>query len=269
MNLRLAQVIGVHPERRTVELAYLDDGARAGEAQIASGVVGSDSGLWAVPSVPRPSSERQAGGINPSGRTLTAVVAAIHGRPIVLGFVSPLGSQMTFTEQDRAMYRHPSGAYATIGADGSIEVRHPGGAHLRIGAGANETVPAANGWSPPSGSPPQITLTTSGFTLTVEPGGKTTLTTSNTVEMTYTAATMNGPLTVNGNVGINGTLGVQANGGGSTTVNITGQINLTGSMDATGNLSADGEVTAGTIPLTTHKHTGVTTGAGTSGGPTP
>lgn len=262
-TLRLAQVTGVHPERRSLELTYLDDGGRVAEAQVASGVVGSDAGVWAVPSVPRPASERQAGGINPSGRTVMAVVAEIHGRPIVMGFIAPRGSQMAFSEQDRSMYRHSSGAYATIAPDGSIEVRHPGGAALRIGTGATETVPGANGWSPPGAAAPQITLTTSGFTLTVEPGGKTTLTTSGDVEMTYPLCTMNGPVQVNGNVTIAGNLSVAAAGGGAATIDMTGQINLTGSMDATT------EVTAGSIPLTSHKHIGVQSGPNSTGTPTP
>jgi phage gp45-like len=45
-------------------------------------------------------------------------------------------------------------------------------------------------------------------------------------------------------------------------VTITGNVNITGAVVATGN------VTAGSIDLETHKHTNVTTGSGTSGGPT-
>lgn len=56
----------------------------------------------------------------------------------------------------------------------------------------------------------------------------------------------------------------------------TGKINLvapsgvkvTGDLQVTGNITAT-EVTAGTIPLSLHLHTGVTPGAGTSGGPVP
>lgn len=36
-----------------------------------------------------------------------------------------------------------------------------------------------------------------------------------------------------------------------------------------GNIQTSGEITAGTIALKTHRHTGVQTGGGTSGGPTP
>lgn len=40
-------------------------------------------------------------------------------------------------------------------------------------------------------------------------------------------------------------------------------------MEITGNLVVSGEVTANGIPLSTHKHVGVQTGGGTSGGPVP
>lgn len=51
-------------------------------------------------------------------------------------------------------------------------------------------------------------------------------------------------------------------------VNIDGDVAVSGDVDAT-NVTATTEVTAGIIPLTTHKHTGVTTGGGTSGTPVP
>lgn len=47
------------------------------------------------------------------------------------------------------------------------------------------------------------------------------------------------------------------------------EIDLTGNLKVTGNIQATGEVTAGTIPLTTHRHIGVTPGSGTSGTPVP
>lgn len=51
------------------------------------------------------------------------------------------------------------------------------------------------------------------------------------------------------------------------------EIDINGNLKVTGTISATGEVTANSattpIPLSTHKHTGVTTGGGTSGPPTP
>lgn len=45
-------------------------------------------------------------------------------------------------------------------------------------------------------------------------------------------------------------------------------IDILGDVNITGNLTVTGEVTGNNIPLSTHKHTGVQTGSGTSGSPT-
>ena len=45
-------------------------------------------------------------------------------------------------------------------------------------------------------------------------------------------------------------------------------IEITGNVTITGNLTVSGEVIGNSIPLSTHKHTGVTSGSGTSGLPT-
>jgi hypothetical protein len=50
---------------------------------------------------------------------------------------------------------------------------------------------------------------------------------------------------------------------------LSGSITNVGGSRFSGNFDTSGEVIAGTIGLKSHKHTGVTTGGGTSGGPTP
>ena len=50
---------------------------------------------------------------------------------------------------------------------------------------------------------------------------------------------------------------------------LAGDIINEGGGTYSGNFTTSGEVTAGTIGLKTHKHTGVTVGGGTTGGPTP
>lgn len=52
-------------------------------------------------------------------------------------------------------------------------------------------------------------------------------------------------------------------------VKVTGAMDITGAVNVTGTIDATGQITHAGIGLSTHKHTGVTTGAGTSGGPTP
>ncbi len=252
--MRLAQVVAVHPGRRTVDLVFTDNGQRAADVPVMAGITATDSGGWMVPDVPRPTSEQDAAGGNPTGRRMLALCGDIYGRPVVVSIVSPGVSGTQPTEQNRAIYQHPSGTYATVAPDGTVEVKHASGAHLRIGTGATAAVP---GVRTGGGSPPQITLTTSGFTLTVLPGGETTLTTDGNATITTPH------LQINGNVDIAGNLGVAAAGGGAATINMTGQVNLTGRLDATV------EVKAGAIPLTTHKHTGVQSGPSNTGGPTP
>ena len=45
-------------------------------------------------------------------------------------------------------------------------------------------------------------------------------------------------------------------------------VTITGNVAVTGTITATGEITGNSIPLSSHKHLGVTTGAGTSGLPT-
>lgn len=57
-------------------------------------------------------------------------------------------------------------------------------------------------------------------------------------------------------------------------LSVTGAITLTGAVGITGGLIVSGTVTAldyiaGILTFSTHKHTGITVGGGTSGGPTP
>jgi len=78
-----------------------------------------------------------------------------------------------------------------------------------------------------------------------------TVTTTATSGETHTTPTF----TINGNLVINGTISQGSSGSGTSA-------SLIGPLVVTNN------VTAGGIDLETHKHTGVTTGGGTTGGPT-
>lgn len=259
--MRLAQVVAVHPGRRTVDLVFTDTGQRAADVPVMAGITATDSGGWMVPDVPRPTSEQDAAGGNPTGRRMLALCGDIYGRPVVVSIVSPGVSGTQPTEQNRAIYQHPSGSYATIAPDGTIEVKHSSGSHLRIGTGATAAVPGAS--NPSGGSAPTVTLKTGNVELMIAPDGKVTLTASNDMEMTMPN------LKITSNVQIAGNLSVAAEGGGAANITMTGNITHTGNTNQTGSTTVTGEVTAGSIPLTTHKHTGVQTGAGNTGGPTP
>jgi hypothetical protein len=246
--IRYAQIIAVHPERRTVDVAMSDTGERIGEVDVLSGSVSSDAGEWDIPDVTRPSTEAAAGGLAGGGRVVMACIDfTSSGRAVVIGFTHPAGGQMNFKQANRKISRHPSGAYTTIAPDGSIEHYHPSGAYLRIGTGAHEDltpISADGNWTIPSGAPAsQITLVTSGFTLTVEPGGKTTLTSQGDATLNY-----------QGNVTVQAGGNLSLIAGGDLTLQAAGGMSVTGEG---GISAASGATTPTTItgaPLTINGH---------------
>ena len=235
-ELRLARVVAVHPASRSVDLVFLDDGSRYPKAMVLSTAASSDAGVWNVPSVPRPSSEMVAMSTGGPGRVLVAACIFMRGQPVVVGWAPNPSSPVAVREQDRELHLHPSGAYWTIAPDGSIELFHPSGALFRIGAGGHQdlTPVSAGAWQTPGGaSPPQITLSTAGTTITVEPNGPVTIQTAGELRMAYQKAV------------------------------------LTGDIELTGKLTATGEVKGAGVALSTHKHTNVQTGGSQSGQPVP
>ncbi len=197
-------VVAVHPERRSCDIVYCDTALPVGEVQVA-GWVASDGGLWNVPSVEKPQSLAQQASPHPTGRHLVALVDSVGGRPIIVGFTSPAGNQMAFTEQDRTVQRHSSGAYTTIAPDGSIEVYHPSGSYLRIGTGAHQDLTEISHeavWKEvQDAAQPTITLHTSRFSLSVDPSGNVSLDTRGTLTMHSDGAmtlTSNGAVVIKG-----------------------------------------------------------------------
>ena len=210
--IRFAEVTAVHPESRTVDIVFADTGMPVGRVQVLSSAAGSDFGEWDMPDVQKPSGQAAAGGLAQGGRRVMVAVMFSGRRPMVMGFVQPQGGQAAVKEANRSVKVHPSGAYVTTAPDGSWEAFHPSGAYLRIGTGAHEDLAAkaANGWATPSGAPPAtITLATSGFTLTIAPGGNVTLTSAG-----------------NASIVASGTLSVQS--GGDMTLTAGGALHLHG-----------------------------------------
>ena len=89
MSLRFAQVVAVHPETRSVDLVFVDNGQPAGKVKVQSHNGSSDTGFWDIPNVPKPASQKAAGGFNGAGRNMVAVVDFLGALPIVTGFMHP------------------------------------------------------------------------------------------------------------------------------------------------------------------------------------
>lgn len=212
--MRIALVVAVHPNR-TVDLVFQDTGLRVAGAHVLSSLVASDSGVWDVPSVPRPMSENNAGELPTTGRQLVAAVDMCAGRWVVTGFLHPLGGQMAFTQPDRHVERHSSGAYSTVAPDGSIEIWHPSGAFVRIGTGAAHEPLAQysldNVWKETATAPqPTIAVHTGKIDLVIDPQGNVSL---------HTAG--------NGELAFDGTLGITSKG--AMMIHSDGAVTITGS----------------------------------------
>lgn len=91
--------------------------------------------------------------------------------------------------------------------------------------------------------------------------GKIKLVAPAEIDITAPLTKVTGNMTVTGII-TTGAIATVTTGGG------TGEASFEGDMTVDGTIEAD-EVTAGGIGLTTHKHSGVQTGGGTSGGPVP
>lgn len=120
-----------HPEDYSVDLVMLDDGSRIVGAQVMTMNGSARAGSVDLPYVGKKKDKWDL-----SERTdneATAIVGMMRGNPVVMGFIYPQVSQMTFDDPDRRMNRHQSDVYSTIDGSGNIEVYHPSGAFVRIG----------------------------------------------------------------------------------------------------------------------------------------
>lgn len=196
MELRFAQVNRFYPHLRVAEITLCDNGCRLQNVPVLSGMVTSDTGMWTGHAMRRPPSEEEAGGLfseeetlGPDFRSVMCVVAYSHSRAMIIGFLPHPLTQMAFIdeEQNRDIYRHPSGTNVTANKYGDLTIQQTGGAFIKIawenGSGqppdyyedltektANET------WELQENEPATITITTGNrdgeaFKLRVRPSG--------------------------------------------------------------------------------------------------
>ena len=122
MANQLMRVIGTHPETYTVDV----EDARSG--WICRGVpvlVGPATGRTGVADLP----------VFTDAAPGMAIVDTIDGAPVVMGFLHNRVSAMRFAD-GRAIWRHDSDVYLSVGRDGETELFHPSGAMIRIGESA-------------------------------------------------------------------------------------------------------------------------------------
>jgi hypothetical protein len=119
MANQLMRVFGTHPDTYTVDVEDWRTGWKCLGVPVMVGPATARTGLADLPVF----SEENPG---------IAIVDTIDGAPIVMGFLNTRISQMRFAD-GRAIWRHESDVYLSVGRDGETELRHPSGAMIRIG----------------------------------------------------------------------------------------------------------------------------------------
>ena len=130
---RKAIVVMCHPEDHSVDLVMCDDGARLSGVPVLSPNASARSGGIDMPEMPEKTGEAKWDITERHGQDMEAMVAMMGaGNPVVVGFMFPQVSQMTFKDKKRRFDRHQSDAYSTVDGNGNIEIYHPSGTYVRI-----------------------------------------------------------------------------------------------------------------------------------------
>lgn len=131
--MKRGYVVAVHPEDHSVDVA-LSNGQRLTGVQVLSHIGASEkTGTFNMPTVPETDGDKWDVSEKKHDKYQIAIVDYVDDMPVVVGFLYPQISQMTFPDKDLFFFRHQSDTTVSIEADGSIQISHPGGTYLRIG----------------------------------------------------------------------------------------------------------------------------------------
>ena len=131
MTLRQGIVVAVHPEDHSVDLVMVDDGTRMVGVQVLTPNGSGKSGTFDM--APVPEREQKWDISKPVDGEQIAIVGFMRGQPVVLGFLYPQISQMTFKDGQTRVYRHSSDVMFSIDGAGNVQLLHPSGTYIRIG----------------------------------------------------------------------------------------------------------------------------------------
>jgi hypothetical protein len=130
-------VVATHPSDHSVDLV-LADGRRMVGVQVATPNGSTRSGTFDMPAVPDKADKWDITKL--TGQDQIALVDFVGDIPVVVGFLFPQISQMTFDDPKMRVTRHQSDVMSMVDGDGNMQVTHPSGAYVRMG----ETADAVN-----------------------------------------------------------------------------------------------------------------------------
>lgn len=133
MSLELAVVVDTHPDDNSVDAVLVRNGGRLVGAQVAGMGASGRTGSIDLPEVKKTGDKWDITQRDKDGQDVIAVIGYVGNSPIVLGFLTPQISQMTFDDKRMKFSRHQSDVMSMIDGDGNIQLTHPSGAYVRIG----------------------------------------------------------------------------------------------------------------------------------------
>lgn len=177
-------VVATHPGDHSVDVV-LSDGRRLAGVQVLTPNGSARSGTFDMPAMPEREGDAKWDVSKPHGQDQIALVEFIGEAPVVVGFLYPQVSQMTFDDPKMRVTRHQSDVMQIIDGDGNIDLIHPSGFAVRIGETPDHAAPAGKNTDKTlavdrnTGRKPYMRITMAGGTaqLTIAPDGAVTLTT--------------------------------------------------------------------------------------------
>lgn len=177
-------VVATHPGDHSVDVV-LSDGRRLAGVQVLTPNGSARSGTFDMPAMPEREGEAKWDVSQPHGQDQIALVEFVGEVPVVVGFLYPQVSQMTFDDPKIRVTRHQSDVVQIIDGDGNIDLIHPSGFAVRIGETPDHAAPAGKNVDGTlaidrnTDRKPYIRLTMADGTaqLTIAPDGAVTLTT--------------------------------------------------------------------------------------------
>ena len=130
MQLNKGIVAAVHPEDHTVDVV-LADGRRITGVQVATPNGSTRTGTFDMPAVPEKGDKWDI--TKQTGQDQIALIGWAEGIPIVVGYLYPQISQMTWEDPKKRVSRHQSDVYSTTSGEADTERRHPSGTNVRVG----------------------------------------------------------------------------------------------------------------------------------------
>jgi len=181
-------VVATHPSDHSVDLV-LADGRRMVGVQVATPNGSTRSGTFDMPAVPEKADKWDITKL--TGQDQIALVDFVGDIPVVVGFLFPQISQMTFDDPKMRVTRHQSDVLQMVDGNGNIDLIHPSGFAVRIGETPDHAQPAAKNTDASLavdrnvGRKPYIRITMADGTaqVTIAPDGAITVTTKKTIDM--------------------------------------------------------------------------------------